>query len=180
METRPIEAEMAKPVCDSLCASDRTTGTLVAVPLRNHKFVRGALMNTSRYSDEELHQAIEHGLITAAYRADPRSIAQELNRLRATEITTHLQNQRHAYMAVSLLAPGLKVAFQTRAAQAMQHAEVLGERIHDLRHTFASLLIQQGESLAYVKDQMGHHSIKMTVDTYGHLVPGATGKRWTA
>jgi integrase len=45
-------------------------------------------------------------------------------------------------------------------------------RIHDLRHTFASLLIQQGESLAYVKEQMGHHSIKITVDTYGHLVPG--------
>jgi len=45
-------------------------------------------------------------------------------------------------------------------------------RFHDLRHTYASLLIQQGESLAYVKDQMGHSSIKITVDTYGHLVPG--------
>jgi len=45
-------------------------------------------------------------------------------------------------------------------------------RLHDLRHTFASLLIQQGESLAYVKDQMGHHSIQVTVDIYGHLVPG--------
>jgi hypothetical protein len=30
-----------------------------------------------------------------------------------------------------------------------------------------------GESLAYVKDQMGHHSIQITVDTYGHLIPGA-------
>jgi len=45
-------------------------------------------------------------------------------------------------------------------------------RIHDLRHTFASLLIQNGESLAYVKEQMGHHSIQVTVDIYGHLVPG--------
>jgi integrase len=45
-------------------------------------------------------------------------------------------------------------------------------RFHDLRHTFASLLIQQGESLAYVRDQMGHASIQITVDTYGHLVPG--------
>ena len=45
-------------------------------------------------------------------------------------------------------------------------------RFHDLRHTFASLLIQQGESLAYIKEQMGHSSIKVTVDTYGHLVPG--------
>lgn len=45
-------------------------------------------------------------------------------------------------------------------------------RIYDLRHTFASLLIQNGESLAYVKEQMGHHSIQVTVDLYGHLVPG--------
>jgi len=45
-------------------------------------------------------------------------------------------------------------------------------RIHDLRHTFTSLLIQQGESLAYVKAQLGHHSIYITVDTYGHLVLG--------
>jgi integrase len=46
-------------------------------------------------------------------------------------------------------------------------------RIHDLRHTFASLLLQQGESLVYVKDQLGHSSIKITVDIYGHLVPHA-------
>jgi integrase len=45
-------------------------------------------------------------------------------------------------------------------------------RIHDLRHTFASLLLQQGESVVYVKEQLGHASIQITVDTYGHLIPG--------
>jgi integrase len=45
-------------------------------------------------------------------------------------------------------------------------------RFHDLRHTFASLLLQNGESLTYVKEQMGHSSIQVTVDIYGHLVPG--------
>jgi len=45
-------------------------------------------------------------------------------------------------------------------------------RVHDLRHTYASLLIQAGESLAYIKDQLGHHSIRVTVDVYGHLEPG--------
>jgi integrase len=43
---------------------------------------------------------------------------------------------------------------------------------HVLRHTYASLLLAQGESLAYVKDQLGHASIRPTVDLYGHLVPG--------
>jgi len=41
-----------------------------------------------------------------------------------------------------------------------------------LRHTFASLLLQQGESPVYVKEQMGHSSIQVTVDLYGHLIPG--------
>ena len=49
-------------------------------------------------------------------------------------------------------------------------------RFHDLRHTFASLLLTNRESLTYVKEQLGHSSITMTVDTYGHLVPGANRK----
>jgi integrase len=44
-------------------------------------------------------------------------------------------------------------------------------RFHDLRHTFASLLLSQGKSPAYVKEQMGHSSIQVTVDIYGHLIP---------
>ncbi len=46
-------------------------------------------------------------------------------------------------------------------------------RFHDLRHTYGSMLIQAGASLAYVRDQMGHSSIQVTVDIYGHLIPGA-------
>jgi len=46
-------------------------------------------------------------------------------------------------------------------------------RLHDLRHTFGSLLIQIGASIVYVKEQMGHSSIKVTADTYGHLIPSA-------
>jgi integrase len=45
-------------------------------------------------------------------------------------------------------------------------------RLHDCRHTYATLLISQGESLAYVRDQLGHSNISTTVDTHGHLVPG--------
>ena len=52
-------------------------------------------------------------------------------------------------------------------------ADLRRVRFHDLRHTFASLLLQQGESPAYVKEQMGHSSIQVTVDIYGHLIPGA-------
>lgn len=42
-----------------------------------------------------------------------------------------------------------------------------------LCHTFAFLLIQNGESPKYVCDQLGHSSIKMTADVCGHMVPPA-------
>lgn len=46
-------------------------------------------------------------------------------------------------------------------------------RLYDLRHSFATLLVSAGESLAYVKDQLGHSSITLTVDTYTHWIPGS-------
>jgi integrase len=55
----------------------------------------------------------------------------------------------------------------------MQRSGLSYRKAHTLRHTFASHLLQLGESVTYVRDQLGHSSIKMTVDTYGHLVPGA-------
>ncbi|MCK4998393.1 MAG: tyrosine-type recombinase/integrase, partial [Anaerohalosphaera sp.] len=54
-----------------------------------------------------------------------------------------------------------------------QFPDLPAVRIHHICHTFASLLLQQGESLHYVKEQMGHASIQSTVDTYGHIVPGS-------
>ncbi len=46
-------------------------------------------------------------------------------------------------------------------------------RFHDLRHTSGSRLIQRGAPLVYVRDQMGHSSIRVTADTYAHLMPEA-------
>jgi integrase len=47
------------------------------------------------------------------------------------------------------------------------------KRFHDLRHFFASVLIENGESPKYIQDQVGHASITTTFDTYGHLMPQA-------
>ena len=78
--------------------------------------------------------------------------------------------------------PLWKSNFERRAFhKTLASAGLRRVRFHDLRHTFASRLIQNGESLAYVKEQMGHQSIKVTVtvDIYGHLVPRVpTRRRW--
>lgn len=42
-------------------------------------------------------------------------------------------------------------------------------RIHDLRHTCASWMIQAGVPLLVIQEHLGHESIKTTVDCYGHL-----------
>jgi len=44
-------------------------------------------------------------------------------------------------------------------------------RIHDLRHSYASTMIQNGINIKYISDQLGHHSISITADIYGHLEP---------
>lgn len=56
--------------------------------------------------------------------------------------------------------------------KALEKAKLRKIRVHDMRHTYASLLLEANESLAYIRDQLGHHSIKVTVDIYGHLTPG--------
>jgi bacterioferritin len=91
-----------------------------------------ATMHTTAYTDDELRQAITQGLITSEYRADLQHVIQELNRLRATEIASYLQYKQHAYMAVSLLSPGLKQDFQAHAEVELDHADRLGERIQQL------------------------------------------------
>lgn len=45
-------------------------------------------------------------------------------------------------------------------------------RFHDLRHTHATILLAEGVGLKVVSERLGHSSIEITADTYGHLLPG--------
>lgn len=45
-------------------------------------------------------------------------------------------------------------------------------RLHDLRHTHASLLLQAGVPAHVVADRMGHHNVRVTLRIYAHLLPG--------
>ena len=44
-------------------------------------------------------------------------------------------------------------------------------RFHDLRHTHASWLIAKGAHAKAIQERLGHSSITVTMDTYGHLMP---------
>jgi len=43
-------------------------------------------------------------------------------------------------------------------------------RFHDLRHTNVSLRIEQGQNIVYISRQIGHSSVKTSLDVYGHLM----------
>jgi integrase len=58
---------------------------------------------------------------------------------------------------------------------ALKRAGLPSIRIHDLRHSFASLLIAQGEHPKLISEQLGHASVKITMDRYGHLMDQSYG-----
>jgi bacterioferritin len=89
-------------------------------------------MNTASSTTEAIQQAIAQGAITEAYQADPQQVIAALNQLRATEVTSYLQYEQHAYMAVSLFAPGLKNGFEAHATLELHHADLLAQRIQQL------------------------------------------------
>jgi integrase len=45
-------------------------------------------------------------------------------------------------------------------------------RFHDLRHTAASLMIAHGEDIFVISRRLGHSTVQITYDYYGHLLPG--------
>jgi integrase len=47
-----------------------------------------------------------------------------------------------------------------------------GIRLHDARHTHASLMLKQGVHPKVVQERLGHASIQITLDTYSHVAPG--------
>ena len=47
-----------------------------------------------------------------------------------------------------------------------------GIRLHDARHTHASLMLKQGVHPKIVQERLGHASIQITLDTYSHVAPG--------
>ncbi len=59
-------------------------------------------------------------------------------------------------------------AWQTLAAK----AGVKVIRLHDARHTHASLMLKAGIHPKVVQERLGHDSIQMTLDTYSHVAPG--------
>ena len=87
------------------------------------------------------------------------------------EVITELSrfnNQEAALIFNSEIVPDKPMCFTKKWKRALKNAEVDNFRFHDLRHTTASYLAQNGASLLEIADVLGHKQIQMT-QRYAHL-----------
>ena len=73
---------------------------------------------------------------------------------------------------LSTVSPFNAHRLSDRAATAWRRAELDGITLHECRHTFASLMIAAGVNAKALSTYMGHANISITLDRYGHLMPG--------
>jgi len=57
-------------------------------------------------------------------------------------------------------------------ARLVKRAGLQGVRFHDLRHTFASLMLLRGAKPKVISEALGHSSVAFTMDVYSHILPG--------
>jgi integrase len=63
-----------------------------------------------------------------------------------------------------------------RARRAWRKRELAPIGLHECRHTYAAFMIAAGVNAKALSAYMGHSSITMTLDRYGHLMPGHEGE----
>ena len=88
--------------------------------------------------------------------------------LRSTNSTSHEGAQPSA--ARVLRGAGGSISRSARPRQAFRNGSRMSR--HTLRHTYAAFLIREGAHPKVIQTLMGHTSIKVTLDLYGHLFPG--------
>ena len=80
-------------------------------------------------------------------------------------------NRLYKYPRNERLFPVVPKAVENKFKRDIEKAGVKRIRIHDLRHSHASYLIDRGVDAMRIKERLGHKDIKITLNTYGHLYP---------
>jgi integrase len=109
--------------------------------------------------------------ITAVLR--PRLVAHRLRSGRTTGLVFGATGVR-PFLHETLMGRARKawtVMNEKRLEQELAPIEPL--TLHDARHTYASLMIAAGVNIKAISTYMGHSSVMITLDRYGHLMPGA-------
>lgn len=110
---------------------------------------------------------IRHAIVRA------KATTPKNHQIRTVDLTTQVVQAltavprgNHNERVIGLSMSGLGKKFQAL----LLDAALPRIRFHDLRHSYASQLIQAGAHIKYIQGQLGHSSIKVTLDVYSHLL----------
>jgi integrase len=147
-----------------------------------------------RWVDVDLnagHLRVEQSLVKVDGRSvigPPKSVAGArvvaIDDETARRLLWHQEVQRLEILKVVGTAGTMELVFTTPTGEPLDPAYVSRHfdrlvarhglpriRLHDLRHTSASIGLEAGESLLEVSRRLGHSSITITADVYSHLSP---------
>jgi integrase len=122
------------------------------------------------------HGAYQGGLVPVKTRASRRRV--DLSSMAAHVLRRQLLARKPNEPGLVFTSPRGELLnddnFRHRVFRpAVRRSELTGLRFHDLRHTYAALMVAAGAHPKYLQAQMGHSSIRVTLDLYGHLFPDA-------
>jgi len=148
-------------------------GEAVALRRKNVNIVRSELRVVE--SATEINGRIEFGA-TKNRRNRNVTVPKFLVKRVEEHLTSYVAQDPDALVFGSPLGGPLRLSnFRHRVwTPALEGTDLEGVRIHDLRHTAASILINQGLHPKIVQQHLGHSSIVVTMDRYGHLYPSDT------
>ena len=89
----------------------------------------------------------------------------------AASLASHIAEHGVGDHGLILHAPDGGPLIRNAFGRVWRAMRVDATRFHDLRHTFASVLLSSGVSIAAVSDWLGHASASTTLNVYGHLMP---------
>ena len=107
----------------------------------------------------------------------PASLVEELRSLKASQAEGKLllgSDYQDAGLVFcrSTGLPRYATTLKRQFGRLLASSGVPGVRFHDLRHSHATLMLQQGIHPKVVSERLGHASIQITLDTYSHVLPG--------
>ncbi|UCF02846.1 MAG: site-specific integrase [Deltaproteobacteria bacterium] len=129
----------------------------------------------------EVKRSWRNGRLTATKNKKRRRVdmsphlAETLKELRVIQKKGALRNGRSPSEWVFANEKGEMLhreSFRNALNRCLERAGLRRVRIHDLRHTYATIRLLRGHNVGDVSYQLGHSSIKITYDVYGHWIPG--------
>ncbi len=191
--TAGLELPACRPSRDRVAPPDECAKLLAALPRRRDRAVwatamyaglrRGELM-ALRVEDVDLAAGVIH--VRRGWDQHEGEITTKSDRERNVPISGALRDHLDEHLlslawrdepealvfGTTATRPFVPVTLTARADVAWKRAKLERIKLHECRHTFASLMIAAGVNVKALSTYMGHATISITLDLYGHLMPG--------